>query len=91
MSLALIDHLDVPKTAPMIDIGGGASFLADELLARGYTDVSVLDVSSTALELARERLGDAPQVHWLCDDILCWQPERRYAPVARPRGIPLPD
>ena len=79
MSLALIDHLDVPKTAPIIDVGGGASFLAAELLARGYTDVSVLDVSSTALELARERLGHAAPVRWLREDILCWQPERPYA------------
>ena len=78
MSLALIDRLGVPKTAPIVDVGGGASLLVDELLARGYTDVSVLDVSSTALELARYRLGDAAPVRWLREDILSWQPERRY-------------
>ncbi|MGA7987380.1 MAG: class I SAM-dependent methyltransferase [Candidatus Dormiibacterota bacterium] len=78
MSLALIDRLSVPKEAPVIDVGGGASLLVDRLLARGYTDLTVLDVSSTALAIARERLGDAAPVRWLREDILTWQPERRY-------------
>jgi SAM-dependent methyltransferase len=79
MSLALVDRLRVPKPAPVIDVGGGASLLVDELLARGYLDLSVLDVSSTALEIARHRLGDAAPVRWLSNDIMTWQPERRYA------------
>jgi SAM-dependent methyltransferase len=79
MSLALIDHLSVPVGAPVIDIGGGASLLVDRLLARGHTDLAVLDVSSTALEIARRRLGDTTPVRWLREDILSWQPDRRYA------------
>ena len=79
MSLALIDHLGVPKSAPIIDVGGGASVLVDELRTRGYSDVSVLDVSATALNLARHRLSDAASVHWLHEDVLSWQAERRYA------------
>jgi len=79
MSLALIDRLRVPKSAPVIDVGGGASLLIDELMARGYTDLSVLDVSSTALEIARQRVSDAAPVHWIRQDIMTWQPERRYA------------
>jgi SAM-dependent methyltransferase len=79
MSLALVDHLQVPKTAPVIDVGGGASLLVDELLARGYVDLSVLDISSTALDIARHRVGDAAPVRWLCEDITSWQPERTYA------------
>jgi SAM-dependent methyltransferase len=79
MSLTLVDRLRVPTSAPIIDVGGGASLLVDALLARGYTDLSVLDVSSTALEIARRRLGDAAPVRWLCEDIMTWQPERRYA------------
>jgi len=63
----------------VIDIGGGASLLVDRLLARGYTDLAVLDVSSTALEIARRRLGDEAPVRWLHEDLLSWQPERRYA------------
>jgi SAM-dependent methyltransferase len=79
MSLALIERLGVPKSAPVIDVGGGTSLLVDRLLARGYTDLAVLDVSSTALEIARRRLGDAAPVRWLHEDLLTWQPERRYA------------
>jgi Methyltransferase domain len=78
MSLTLIDRLGVPKAAPIIDVGGGASLLVDELLARDYTDLTVLDVSATALSIARQRLGDGAPVHWLCEDIMTWQPERRY-------------
>jgi SAM-dependent methyltransferase len=79
MSLALVDRLDVPKSAPVIDVGGGASFLVDRLVARGYTDLTILDVSSTALEIARRRLGDAAPARWLHEDILTWQPEHQYA------------
>jgi hypothetical protein len=79
MSLALIDRLGVPKPAPVIDVGGGASLLVDRLLARGYMDLDVLDLSLTALEIARRRLGSAAPVRWLHEDILTWQPDRRYA------------
>jgi len=79
MSLALIDRLRVPKGAPVIDIGGGASLLVDRLLARGYTDLTVLDVSSAALEIARRRVGTSSPVRWLHDDITTWQPDRQYA------------
>jgi hypothetical protein len=78
MSLALIDRLGVPQAAPIIDVGGGASLLVDELLARGYTDLTVLDVSPKALSIARQRLGDSAPVRWLCEDITTWQPKRRY-------------
>ena len=45
---------------------------------RGFLDVSVLDVSTAALEEARRRVGDAPPVHWLHEDILVWRPEHRF-------------
>jgi SAM-dependent methyltransferase len=79
MSLALIDRLRVPTGAPVIDVGGGASLLVDRLLARGYMDLSVLDVSWAALEIARHRVGDAAPVHWLREDITTWRPDRQYA------------
>ena len=78
MSLALIDRLNVPRATPVIDVGGGASLLVDRLLSRGYTDLTVLDVSSLALEIARERVGDGALVRWLREDVLTWEPERRY-------------
>jgi SAM-dependent methyltransferase len=79
MSLELIARLGVPKSAPVIDVGGGTSLLVDRLLVRGYTDLDILDVSRTALEIARRRVGGVAPVRWLHEDILTWQPERRYA------------
>ena len=78
MSLALIERLGVPQAAPIIDVGGGTSLLVDELLARGYTDLTILDVSPKALSIARQRLGGGAPVRWLCEDITTWRPKRRY-------------
>ncbi|MQA15489.1 MAG: methyltransferase domain-containing protein [Pseudonocardiaceae bacterium] len=78
VSLELIDGL-LDRTDPVIDVGGGASPLVDRLLDRGHTDLTVLDVSAHALQLAQRRLGDrAQQVHWATADLLQWRPERRY-------------
>lgn len=68
------------KDVPIIDVGGGSSTLADELLNSGYTDVSVLDVSANAIGLAQERMGErAERVRWIAADLLEWRPEREYA------------
>ncbi|MBU6403971.1 MAG: class I SAM-dependent methyltransferase [Proteobacteria bacterium] len=70
-SLRLVDGLALPPDAPLIDVGGGRATLVDDLLARGYRDVSVLDLAAVALDAARQRLGaDAAQVRWLCANIL---------------------
>jgi ubiquinone/menaquinone biosynthesis C-methylase UbiE len=54
----------------IIDVGGGTSTLVDDLLALGFTKVSVLDVSSTALAVAKDRLGDrAGAVTWIIGDV----------------------
>ena len=50
VSLELVDALGVSPHAPVIDVGGGGSFLARELVARGFTDLTVLDVSAAALD-----------------------------------------
>lgn len=78
VSLALIDDLAVPTDTAVIDVGGGASRLADELATRGFSDVTVLDVSAAALEAAQRRLGPDAPVTWLRQDLLAWRPERRY-------------
>ncbi len=78
VSLELFDALDVAPDVSVIDVGGGASTLVDELVARRFSDVSVLDVSGTALAETRRRLGDDASVDWLQDDVLTWQPRRRY-------------
>lgn len=55
----------------VIDVGAGASTLVDDLIAAGYTDLTILDVSPTALEASRRRLGQhADSVHWLEGSVL---------------------
>ncbi|HSK88667.1 MAG TPA: class I SAM-dependent methyltransferase, partial [Anaerolineales bacterium] len=69
-SLQFIQNTGVQKTGQIIDIGAGASTLVDDLLAAGFQQISVLDVSGTALQLARQRLGPrAAGVHWIEADI----------------------
>lgn len=66
--------------APLIDIGGGSSRLSAALLDAGHSDITVLDLSEAALDLARRRLGPrADLVTWLPADVLTWQPTRQYA------------
>ena len=57
-SLEFIDSGELDADAQIIDIGGGASTLVDDLLARGFRNVTVLDISSAALDKTKERLGD---------------------------------
>lgn len=79
-SLGLIASLGLPPEAPIIDIGGGDSYLSDHLLKAGHTDLTVLDISGSALERARGRLGEqAGGVIWIESDILDFTPERTYA------------
>lgn len=69
-SLALIARAAPESSASIIDVGGGTSTLVDDLLARGYRNITILDVSQTAIDLARKRLGPAAaRVHWLAADI----------------------
>jgi 2-polyprenyl-3-methyl-5-hydroxy-6-metoxy-1,4-benzoquinol methylase len=78
-SLELIALAGATPSSAIIDIGGGASRLVDSLLAQGYRDVTVLDLSSAALAAARERLGgDAERVNWIVADVTAWQPSERY-------------
>lgn len=56
-SLAFINSFKLPKTARIIDVGGGDSRHVDHLLDNGYRNIAVLDISATALERAKERLG----------------------------------
>lgn len=69
-SLELIQKAAPARFAAIIDIGGGESTLVDDLLARGYENVTVLDISSTAIEVTKQRLGVASErVAWLAADI----------------------
>lgn len=78
-SLDLILSSDLPKTAAIVDAGGGDSLLADHLLEAGYVDITVLDISEVALERARMRLGDkAGKIRWIAADIASYEPDRSY-------------
>jgi len=69
-SLSLIRGLGLPASARVIDVGGGAATLVDDLLADGFVDVTVLDISARALEASKQRLGArASEVTWLVGDI----------------------
>lgn len=70
ISLELIRRAEVSKDSPIVDVGGGASRLVDDLLAGGFTDLTVLDLSSTALDVAKQRLGpQAALVRWIEADV----------------------
>jgi SAM-dependent methyltransferase len=70
LSLELIDSLHLAADTPAIDVGGGRSNLVDDLLARGFCDLTVLDLSSEALGQSAARLGErSAKVQWLAADI----------------------
>jgi len=65
-SIDLIERSISDRSAPIIDIGGGASTLVDDLLARGFQNVTVLDVSQVAIDATKQRLQQvAGRVHWV--------------------------
>lgn len=69
-SLALIEEAGLGPDARIIDVGGGASTLPGDLLDLGYANVSVLDISASALEVAKTQLGDrAAAVDWRVGDV----------------------
>jgi 2-polyprenyl-3-methyl-5-hydroxy-6-metoxy-1,4-benzoquinol methylase len=69
-SLDLIEKLAPKETAAIIDVGGGESTLVDDLVAHGYQDITVLDISQTAIDANRKRLAELPnRVKWLVGDI----------------------
>ena len=71
LSLELIRRIAPELDASVLDVGGGASTLADGLLSAGYRDVTVLDLAPAALARAQERLGErATQVRWVVADVL---------------------
>src|SRR5215470_15113908 len=69
-SMALIERASETRSAAIIDIGGGESTLVDDLLLRGYKNLTVLDISPTAIEVTKARLGAAAApVKWIIGDI----------------------
>lgn len=76
LSLELLERLEARPDVPLIDVGGGTATLVDDLLERGFSAVTVLDVSEVALARTRHRLGPrSEQVTWLHGDITELGPE----------------
>ena len=81
ISLGFIRRANIQPTDHIIDVGGGASTLVDDLLAAGFRSVTVLDISTQALQFARQRLGpQADHVTWIEADITqAALPQHAYA------------
>ena len=78
-SLAIIGRSGLEPDNSVIDVGGGDSRLVDFLLEENRQDLTVLDISSVAIQNARHRLGDrATRVHWLQQDVLTFVTRRQY-------------
>ncbi|MBP7274284.1 MAG: class I SAM-dependent methyltransferase [Saprospiraceae bacterium] len=78
-SMEFIHTFKLPKSAKIIDIGGGDSKLVDFLLAEGYENITVLDISKNALDKAKKRLGaTAIKVTWIVSDITKFSPTTKY-------------
>jgi 2-polyprenyl-3-methyl-5-hydroxy-6-metoxy-1,4-benzoquinol methylase len=71
VSLSFVRELSISENAKIIDIGAGESYFVDCLFQLGFSDIHVLDISSKAIEKARQRLGDqAQEVSWITGDVL---------------------
>jgi ubiquinone/menaquinone biosynthesis C-methylase UbiE len=78
-SLDLIESLILDKTKSIIDIGGGNSNLTSELLKKGFTDLSVLDISAKSIERTQTKIGDkSKEIQWFVSDVLDFEPTKKY-------------
>jgi len=70
MSLSLVERAAGGVSASIIDVGGGESTLVDDLLVRGYQNITVLDISQAAIDVTKKRLKEsADRVHWITADV----------------------
>jgi 2-polyprenyl-3-methyl-5-hydroxy-6-metoxy-1,4-benzoquinol methylase len=87
-SLALVGRATGSLSASIIDIGGGESTLVDDLLIRGYKSLTVLDISQTAIDITKKRLGFAAErVRWLVGDIVEVEMDPRVYDVWHDRAV----
>ena len=79
-SIEFFNEFKLSKTSPIIDIGGGESKFVDFLLAEGYQNISVLDISENAIKRAKDRLGEkSKNIEWIVCDINDFNPKKKYA------------
>jgi 2-polyprenyl-3-methyl-5-hydroxy-6-metoxy-1,4-benzoquinol methylase len=87
-SIALIERSVDDRSASIIDVGSGESTLVDDLLARGFQSITVLDVSQVAIEATKKRLGhDAERVRWLVADVTQVELEPKAYDVWHDRAV----
>jgi SAM-dependent methyltransferase len=78
-SMEFVELFILPLDANIIDIGGGDSHFVDALLDKGYQNIYVLDISTTAIERAMQRLGErASKVHWIISDVIDFEPPVQF-------------
>jgi 2-polyprenyl-3-methyl-5-hydroxy-6-metoxy-1,4-benzoquinol methylase len=78
-SIEFVDLFNLPLDANIIDIGGGDSHFVDALLDKGFKNIYVLDISSNAIERAKQRLGkSASNVNWIVSDITEFEPQVQF-------------
>ncbi len=88
LSLQFIESTNVGNLGQVIDVGGGASTLVDSLLDREYQNITVLDISVAALQVAQERIGlKSNAVTWLEADITQVQLPYRFYDVWHDRAV----
>jgi 2-polyprenyl-3-methyl-5-hydroxy-6-metoxy-1,4-benzoquinol methylase len=87
-SLALINRSAVGPSSSIVDVGGGESTLVDDLLAQGFHNITVLDVSRAAVEATKKRLGQtAERIHWIVADITQVELEPQVYEVWHDRAV----
>ncbi|MFN2440008.1 MAG: trans-aconitate 2-methyltransferase, partial [Chitinophagaceae bacterium] len=78
-SMEFVELFNLPLNANIIDIGGGDSHFVDALLDKGYRNIYVLDISTNAIERAKQRLGNkASKVHWIVSDVTEFEPTVQF-------------
>jgi ubiquinone/menaquinone biosynthesis C-methylase UbiE len=78
-SLEMIDELNLAKDSTIIDIGGGDSRLVDHLIDRGFSNITVLDISAEALVKAKNRLTNPPQgLEFVASDVTLFKPNKKF-------------
>jgi SAM-dependent methyltransferase len=78
-SLEFLRQLKIPFASKVIDIGGGDSFFVDHLVDLGYQNITVLDISETAISRVKERLGSKTnKVRWIVSDVVTFKPTEKY-------------
>lgn len=78
-SIQFFESMQLPKSANIIDIGGGESRFIDYLIEKAYEKITVLDISATAIEKKKQALGNkAAQVKWIVSDVVDFKPTEQY-------------